>query len=105
MNSVIKNIVHLCDRSKSTTWVNSRFSSVRTPSLEGSDLTLSPLFVAYLQGHDGWKKVVVVVVSDGRKPCNPRTLKVLQLMGAYAEGVMKDHGASRLSFDRREVDF
>ncbi|KAL7415762.1 glycosyltransferase family 2 protein [Mrakia frigida] len=62
MNSVIKNITHLCDRSKSTTW-----------------------------GHDGWKKVVVVVVSDGRKPCNPRTLKVLQLMGAYAEGVAKDH--------------
>lgn len=62
MNAVIKNITHLCDRSKSSTW-----------------------------GAEGWKKVVVCVVADGRKPVHPRMLKTLQLMGLYMEGVAKDH--------------
>ncbi|CAD6921039.1 unnamed protein product [Tilletia controversa] len=62
MNSVIKNIAYLCTRSKSKTW-----------------------------GANAWQKCVVVVVSDGRKKANERTLKVLGLMGCYIEGVMKDH--------------
>lgn len=49
--SVIKNIAHLCSRTNSKTW-----------------------------GHEGWKKVVVCVVSDGRNKVNKRTLHVLALV-------------------------
>ncbi|KAF9203003.1 Chitin synthase, class 2 [Haplosporangium sp. Z 27] len=66
MGSVMKNIAHLCTRSKSKTW-----------------------------GKDGWKKVVVCVVADGRKKCHPRVLKVLSAMGAYQEGVAKDTVAGK----------
>ncbi|GAA5916120.1 uncharacterized protein JCM6883_001738 [Sporobolomyces salmoneus] len=59
--SVIKNIQHLESRSRSKTW-----------------------------GADSWKKVVVVVVSDGRSKINNRTLKMLGLYGVYQDGVMKD---------------
>ncbi|AAW44688.1 hypothetical protein CNBG2250 [Cryptococcus deneoformans B-3501A] len=62
LNAVIKNIAHLTTRTRSKTW-----------------------------GPDSWKKVVVCIVADGRKVVDPRVLKVLQLMGVYAEGVMKDH--------------
>ncbi|KAL9933904.1 hypothetical protein V8E36_006986 [Tilletia maclaganii] len=62
MNAVIKNIAHFCSRSRSKTW-----------------------------GPNAWQKIVVVIVSDGRKKANERTLKVLGLMGCYIEGVMKDH--------------
>ena len=48
---VLKNIAHLCSRTKSKTW-----------------------------GPDGWKKVVVCVVSDGRSKINKRTLQVLTLV-------------------------
>ncbi|KAI0068051.1 glycosyltransferase family 2 protein [Artomyces pyxidatus] len=61
MNSVIKNIAHLCGRNRSKTW-----------------------------GPEGWKKVVVCVVSDGRNKVNKRTLQVLALMGVYQEGIAKD---------------
>ena len=50
-NSVIKNIAHLCGRTRSKTW-----------------------------GPEGWKKVVVCVVSDGRNKVNKRTLQVLTLV-------------------------
>ncbi|KAG8683909.1 Chitin synthase, class 2, partial [Ceratobasidium sp. 423] len=66
MNAVIKNIAHLCGRTKSKTW-----------------------------GPDGWKKVVVCVVSDGRSKINQRTLKVLQLMGCYQDGIAKDEVAGK----------
>lgn len=56
LNSVIKNIAHLCTRNRSKTW-----------------------------GPDAWKKVVVCIVADGRKVVDARVLKVLQLMGIYAE--------------------
>lgn len=62
LNSVIKNIAHLCTRNRSKTW-----------------------------GNDAWKKVVVCIVADGRKVVDPRVLKVLQLMGIYAE-VSRAHG-------------
>ncbi|KAG8801967.1 Chitin synthase, class 2 [Serendipita sp. 398] len=61
MNAVIKNIAFLCSRTRSKMW-----------------------------GPDGWKKVVVCVVSDGRSKVNQRTLKVLNLMGCYQEGIAKD---------------
>lgn len=59
-------------------------------------------------GPDGWKKVVVCVVSDGRNKVNKRTLQVLSLvrsfiitppvicvhdctqMGVYQDGIAKD---------------
>jgi len=66
MNSVIKNVAHLCSRNKSKTW-----------------------------GPDGWKKVVVCVVSDGRTKVNKRTLHVLSLMGCYQEGIAKDTVAGK----------
>ena len=59
--SVIKNIQHLQQRTKSKTW-----------------------------GAQSWKKIVVCIVSDGRLKINPRTLKVLGLYGAYQEGLAKD---------------
>lgn len=60
MTAVMKNIAHLCSRDRSKTW-----------------------------GPDGWKKVVVCVMSDGRSKINPRTLKVLGLMGLFQEDIMK----------------
>ena len=43
-------------------------------------------------GKDGWKKVVVCIVSDGRLKINSRTLSVLAAMGVYQEGVAKNVG-------------
>ncbi|CAG8749135.1 35027_t:CDS:2, partial [Racocetra persica] len=62
MSSAIKNVAHLCSRSKSKTW-----------------------------GRDGWQKVVVVIVSDGRNKINKRTLNVLGAMGVYQDGIMQDN--------------
>ncbi|KAI0727135.1 glycosyltransferase family 2 protein [Fomitopsis betulina] len=61
MHGVMKNIAHLCKRDRSKTW-----------------------------GKDGWKKVVVCIVSDGRLKINSRTLSVIAAMGAYQEGVAKN---------------
>ncbi|KAJ7747757.1 glycosyltransferase family 2 protein [Mycena metata] len=61
MHGVIKNVAHLCKRDRSKTW-----------------------------GKDGWKKVVVCVVSDGRGKINSRTLSVLATMGCYQEGIAKN---------------
>ncbi|CCL99770.1 uncharacterized protein FIBRA_01792 [Fibroporia radiculosa] len=61
MHGVMKNIAHLCKRDRSKTW-----------------------------GKDGWKKVVVCIVSDGRQKINSRTLSVIAAMGAYQEGVAKN---------------
>lgn len=60
-NSVMKNIAHLCSRSSSRMW-----------------------------GIDGWKKVVVVIVADGRTKIHPRVLTVLGVTGVYQEGVAKN---------------
>ena len=60
MHGVMKNIAHLCKRDRSKTW-----------------------------GKDGWKKVVVCIVSDGRQKINSRTLSVIAAMGAYQDGVAK----------------
>ncbi|GBB96459.1 hypothetical protein RclHR1_02760012 [Rhizophagus clarus] len=61
MSSAIKNVAHLCTRDRSKTW-----------------------------GKDGWQKVVVVVVADGRNKVNKRVLKVLGAMGVYQDGIMQD---------------
>ncbi|CAH7688620.1 class II chitin synthase [Phakopsora pachyrhizi] len=61
MHGVMKNVQHLCSRDRSKTW-----------------------------GKDGWKKVVVCIVSDGRSKINSRTLSVLAAMGVYQDGVAKN---------------
>ncbi|KAG0168032.1 Chitin synthase, class 1 [Apophysomyces sp. BC1034] len=61
MHGVMKNIAHLCSRDRSKVW-----------------------------GKDGWQKVVVCIVSDGRTKIHPRTLSVLAAMGVYQEGVAKN---------------
>ncbi|ORX52852.1 chitin synthase 1 [Hesseltinella vesiculosa] len=60
MHGVMKNIAHLCTRSRSKVWDT-----------------------------EGWKKVVVCVVADGRKKCNERVLDVLTTMGVYQKGIAK----------------
>lgn len=61
MHGVIKNIAHLCKRDRSKIW-----------------------------GKEGWKKVVVCIVSDGRQKINSRTLSVVAAMGGYQEGIAKN---------------
>jgi chitin synthase len=60
MHGVIKNVAHLCKRDRSKTW-----------------------------GKEGWKKVVICIVSDGRQKINSRTLSVIAAMGAYQDGIAK----------------
>lgn len=61
LHGVMKNIAHLCSRHKSRTW-----------------------------GPEGWKKVVVCIIADGRKKVHPRVLDVLASLGVYQEGVAKN---------------
>jgi len=61
MHGVIKNVAHLCKRDRSKTW-----------------------------GKEGWKKVVVCIVSDGRKKVNARTLSAIAAMGVYQDGIAKN---------------
>ncbi|KAK9472151.1 chitin synthase I [Dipodascopsis tothii] len=58
LNGVFKNIRHLCTRSGSRTW-----------------------------GPEGWRKVVVVVVADGRQKINARARSVMAALGCYQEGI------------------
>ncbi|CAO1634037.1 unnamed protein product [Sympodiomycopsis kandeliae] len=60
LNNTIKNIQKLCEKKNSSTW-----------------------------GPDGWKKVVICIVADGRTKADARFLKVLSLLGVFHEGVMK----------------
>src|ERR1043166_10194717 len=60
-HGVVKNIAHLCTRDRSRVW-----------------------------GKDGWKKVVVCIVSDGRQKINQRTLAYLAAIGVYQDGVAKN---------------
>jgi cellulose synthase/poly-beta-1,6-N-acetylglucosamine synthase-like glycosyltransferase len=61
MHGIMRNIQHLCSRSRSSTW-----------------------------GEDGWKKVVVCIVSDGRDHVHPRVLNVLSILGLYQDGIAKN---------------
>ncbi|EEP77798.1 chitin synthase 2 [Uncinocarpus reesii 1704] len=57
MHGVMRNISHFCSRTKSRTW-----------------------------GKDGWKKIVVCIIADGRQKVHPRTLNALAAMGVYQDG-------------------
>ncbi|KAI5837969.1 chitin synthase, class II [Morchella snyderi] len=61
MHGVMRNIAHFCARSKSRVW-----------------------------GKDGWKKIVVCIVADGRKKIHPRVLDALAAMGVYQDGIAKN---------------
>lgn len=58
--SLKRNIEHLCKKKKSSVW-----------------------------GPDGWKKVVICIVSDGRGKINQKTLAALGLLGIYQDGIIK----------------
>lgn len=62
MHAVMKNVAHLCQRKRSRLW-----------------------------GPDGWKKVQVVIVSDGRAKINANVLDVLGAMGIYQDGIAKSY--------------
>ncbi|KAF8858528.1 putative chitin synthase [Acephala macrosclerotiorum] len=61
MHAVMKNISHFCSRSKSRTW-----------------------------GDNGWQKIVVCIVADGRTRVHPRTLDALAATGVYQDGIAKN---------------
>ena len=61
MHAVMKNITHFCGRTKSRTW-----------------------------GENGWQKIVVCIVSDGREKIHPRTLDAMAAMGVYQDGIAKN---------------
>ena len=67
MHGVLKNIDHLCKRSRSKIWGDAGWKKVRRRSTRG------PLIA----------QVVVCVVADGRKKVNSRTLSTLAAMGIY----------------------
>ncbi|KAL1988570.1 hypothetical protein VTN96DRAFT_8965 [Rasamsonia emersonii] len=61
MHGIMRNISHFCSRTKSRTW-----------------------------GKDGWQKIVVCIIADGRQKVHPRTLNALAAMGIYQEGIAKN---------------
>ena len=61
MHGIMRNISHFCSRTKSRTW-----------------------------GKDGWQKIVVCIIADGRQKVHPRTLNALAAMGVYQEGIAKN---------------
>jgi hypothetical protein len=61
MHGVMKNIAHLCTLRGSPIW-----------------------------GPDGWQKVVVCIVADGRKQCDKRVLSILATLGVYQGGIAKN---------------
>ncbi|RYP74852.1 hypothetical protein DL771_002773 [Monosporascus sp. 5C6A] len=62
MHAIMKNVSHFCGRNKSRTW-----------------------------GENGWQKIVVCIVSDGREKIHPRTLDALAAMGVYQHGIAKNY--------------
>ena len=61
MHGIMRNIAHFCSRTKSRTW-----------------------------GKDGWQKIVVCIIADGRQKVHPRTLNALAAMGVYQDGIAKN---------------
>jgi chitin synthase len=61
MHGVMRNIAHFCSRTRSRTW-----------------------------GEQGWQKIVVCIISDGRRKVHPRTLDALAAMGVYQDGIAKN---------------
>ncbi|KAF2636809.1 chitin synthase 2 [Massarina eburnea CBS 473.64] len=62
MHGVMRNISHFCSRTRSRTW-----------------------------GKDGWQKIVVCVIADGRQKVNARALDALAAMGCFQNGIAKNH--------------
>ncbi|KAJ3116646.1 Chitin synthase, class 2 [Nowakowskiella sp. JEL0407] len=60
MTSVAKNIAHFCSKKCPRTW-----------------------------GPNGWQKIVVCIVSDGRTKIHPKVLNILGLMGIWMEDLIK----------------
>ncbi|CAG8557181.1 23791_t:CDS:2, partial [Dentiscutata erythropus] len=60
-HGVVKNIAHLCSRKRSKVW-----------------------------GDEGWKKVVVCIVADGREQIDSSSLAYLAALGVYQDGVAVD---------------
>lgn len=60
MHGIMKNIAHLCSRNKSSVW-----------------------------GKDAWKKVQVIIISDGRNKVNPAVLQLLTATGCYQENLAR----------------
>ncbi|KAI9151149.1 hypothetical protein H9P43_009764 [Blastocladiella emersonii ATCC 22665] len=46
-------------------------------------------------GPDGWRKVVISIISDGRSKINKDTLALIGLMGCYQEGLMRTRVGER----------
>ncbi|CAG8717216.1 5443_t:CDS:2 [Gigaspora margarita] len=73
-HGVVKNIAHLCARKRSKVW-----------------------------GEDGWKKVVVCIVADGRENIEKSSLAYLAALGVYQDGVtvekMKDDAVNAHIFE------
>ncbi|KAI7902650.1 chitin synthase 1 [Cokeromyces recurvatus] len=61
LHGVMKNIAHICSLKKNPVW-----------------------------GPEGWKKIVVCIVADGRQVVNKRVLNVLASMGIYQSGIAKN---------------
>lgn len=61
LHAVFKNIAYLCQRSNSKVW-----------------------------GPNGWKKVVLTIIADGRTKVSPRVLDCLAAIGVYQDGVAKN---------------
>jgi chitin synthase len=38
---------------------------------------------------DGWEKVVVCIIADGREKINKNVLDMLSVLGVYQEGIAK----------------
>ncbi|KAF0536245.1 glycosyltransferase family 2 protein [Gigaspora margarita] len=60
-HGVVKNIAHLCSRERSRVW-----------------------------GKDGWQKVVVCIVADGREIIDQGSLAYLAALGVYQSGIVMD---------------
>ncbi|CCK72520.1 chitin synthase CHS2 KNAG_0K01590 [Huiozyma naganishii CBS 8797] len=60
IHSIMRNVAHLCQRDKSQVW-----------------------------GPDGWKKVSVILISDGRAKVNQGALDYLAALGLYQEDMAK----------------
>ncbi|KAI9192963.1 chitin synthase-domain-containing protein [Polychytrium aggregatum] len=59
IRSLMKTVSDLCNRNRSKIW-----------------------------GGEGWQKVTVCLIADGREKCHPRVLSVLGLMGLYQEHLL-----------------
>lgn len=62
MHGIMKNVAHLCSRSKSSVW-----------------------------GKDSWKKVQVIIVADGRNKVNESVLQLLTATGCFQDNLTRPY--------------